>query len=451
MTSVVDELWRSAQRLSWSDRPQKLDVEAVAAAVRRSDAVVSVHRLAPGLVSSCALVITSRALLVGAAHPGRHLQRALACAPSKYRYNSKVLVVPRDDIFRVGLASEAIFIHTAAGAIELTAPAGANRHQDLEQAVLDLDRPNGGPMRSGPVVPAPEPAVDDDVQYPGLWSSRYLVDGEILIARAPADDRTGVGTEWLMSAGCAWRRMPRWAQWALAIAVFFLLQTVAVPAGVVFAVLMLLFIGGTDPATTADRRAEATAARRRPRPGSPEAVLAASRSVEARVAGAACRAWDETVREPSWSSPALAGTRDAFDGRAEVDTVVDLAIRIHEAREALGARPEGPAGDYWQQQLDALDRAALRLGERADALIRHRDQAADLSAELAQLAELERLERSALVIDDLTIATSATPGSPGQLPVSEQITAARQTVGELIDLMTRTRAPLAQPTRPPAF
>jgi hypothetical protein len=45
----------------------------------------------------------------------------------------------------------------------------------------------------------------------------------------------------------------------------------------------------------------------------------------------------------------------------------------------------------------------LRLGERADALIRHRDQAAELSVELTQLAELERLERSALVVDDLAL------------------------------------------------
>ncbi|MGY2001726.1 hypothetical protein [Blastococcus sp. SYSU DS1024] len=449
--SVVDELWRSAQKLSWSERPQRQDVEAVAAAVHRSDAIVAVHRLVPGLVSSSALVITSRALLVGGARPGRHLQLVLSSAPSTYRYNSKVLVIPRDDISRVRLTAEAIVIHTVTGPVELLAPEGANRHTAMERALLGLDGRSGGRAWLGPRAHDDEAAIVHDAQYPGLWSGRYLVDGDILIARAPARDHSSAASEWLMSAGRAWRRVPRWAQWILAIALFFGLQTVAVPAGVVFAVLMVAFIAGTDPAASADRRAKAAATRRRPRAGSPEAVLAASRSIEARVAAAACRAWDETVLEPSWSSPALAGTREAFDGQGEVDTVVDLAIRIHNAREALGAKPEGPAADYWQQQLDALDRAALRLGERADALIRHRDQAAALSAELAQLAELERLERSALVIDDLTIATAAMPGSHGQLPVSEQISAARQTVGELVELMTRTRAPLAQPAQPPTF
>lgn len=181
--------------------------------------------------------------------------------------------------------------------------------------------------------------------------------------------------------------------------------------------------------------------------GDPE--LAEAGWIEARVAGAACRAREETLREPSWSSPALDATRAAFDGDREVDAVIDLALRIHDARTQLGAMPTGPAQVIWQQQWTALDAAAERLGERADALIRHRDQAAQLSLELAQLAELERFERSALVVDDLTIATSVGSEHAGLSPVADDIAGTRAAVRKLIELMTHTRAPLATPVDGP--
>jgi hypothetical protein len=272
----------------------------------------------------------------------------------------------------------------------------------------------------------------------GLWRNRYLVGGQIRITGGSAAARHAGGSGWFESAGRAWRRLPRKVQWIVAIALFVWLQNVAAPAGVVFAVVFVIFLAVTDPTQLAKRRQVPT----------PEQALAATGWIEAQVAGAACRAWEETVQEPSWYSPALAATRATFDGRREVDTIVDLALRIHAARHQLGAQPVGPAGEYWRQQQEALDRAALRLGDRADALIHHRDQAAALSAQLAQLAELERLERSALVVDDLTRETSASPVGRGLGSVSDQISAAHQAVSELIDLMTRTRAPLAEPAPP---
>jgi HAMP domain-containing protein len=152
------------------------------------------------------------------------------------------------------------------------------------------------------------------------------------------------------------------------------------------------------------------------------------------------------VREPSWSSPLLAASR--FDGQAEVDRIVDLALRIRSARVSLGLRPAGTAAEYWDRQSAALEAAALRLGHRADALIRYRDQAALLSAELRQLADLERLERSAAEVDGITAATSALPGrGDGDLRrVADEVAAVRGAVAELVELMTRTRAPLAEPT-----
>ena len=117
------------------------------------------------------------------------------------------------------------------------------------------------------------------------------------------------------------------------------------------------------------------------------------------MAAAAGRAWAETVREPSWHSPLLAASR--FDGQAEVDRIVDLALRIRRTRVSLGLRPAGSAAEYWDRQSAALEAAAHRLGGRADALIRYRDQAVLLSAELHQLTDLERLERSAAEIDGI--------------------------------------------------
>lgn len=242
-----------------------------------------------------------------------------------------------------------------------------------------------------------------------LWPSRYLTDGRLVVVRSP-------------------RRVPASRGSRLR-------ETVA----------------------RLDRAARARL-RRPPRPAAteppalqPEAALAAWDTTEARVAAAASRAWTETLREPAWHSPFLAANRAAFDGQAEVDRIVDLAMRIRDARASLGLRPGGPAGEYWDRQSAALEAAALRLGDRADALIRHRDQAALLSAELRQLADLERLERSAAEIDGITVETAyaPAPADGGPAAVAEEIAAVRTAVTELVDLMTRTRAPLAELPDPP--
>jgi hypothetical protein len=171
--------------------------------------------------------------------------------------------------------------------------------------------------------------------------------------------------------------------------------------------IVLLVIGGLvllsrEPAS--ERTSPAPAA---------EAVLAWSDTTEARVAGAASRAWLETTRELPWQSPYLTRTRAAFDGQAEVDQIIDLALRINETRCRLGGRPAGSAGEYWDRQHRALERSARQLGARADALVRYRDQAARLSAELRHLEELERLEGTAA-----------------------EIAGVRQAMTELVELMT---------------
>jgi hypothetical protein len=239
-----------------------------------------------------------------------------------------------------------------------------------------------------------------------LWPDRYLTEGRLVVVRSPRREPTS-----------------RWAR----------LRATAVRL---------------------DRAARARLGRPSPTPEppspAPEAAFAAWDTTEARVAAAASRAWAETLREPAWHSPFLAVNRAAFDGQTEVDRIVDLAMRIRDARASLGLRPAGPAADYWDRQSAALEAAALRLGDRADALIRHRDQAALLSAELRQLADLERLERSAAEIDGITVETAYAPApTDGGPAVAEEMAAVRTAVTELVDLMTRTRAPLAEPPDPP--
>lgn len=285
-----------------------------------------------------------------------------------------------------------------------------------------------------------------------LWRSRYGSQSPTYLTRRtppPPQPRppTVSPTGWTASSGRAWRRLPTAVQWIATLAIFVGMQTVTPPAGVVFVVVLVIFLAITSP----DVKPRPAATGKAPQPSHKEGTLASTTSIEAQVAGAASRAWDETRAEPAWSSPLLTATRESFDGDREVDAIIDLALRINDARLALGARPAGPAAPIWQQQVDALDQAALRLGERADALIRHRDQAAALSAELAQLDVLERLERSSVLVDDLTMETSAVAsGSHGQLPVSDQIAATRAAVTDLIELMTRTLAPLTTPSEPPS-
>ncbi|WP_222263877.1 hypothetical protein [Modestobacter marinus] len=279
-----------------------------------------------------------------------------------------------------------------------------------------------------------------------LWPDRYLTDGRLVIT-PPPDRSPGpesplweqardwlVAQEWLVWCGRQWRALDTDQKWVLAV-------------------LLLMFTGGLGllvPAAgvlVVQHRENAARAALPAHPVSPEASLAAWDTIEARVAGAASRAWAETVREPSWHSPYLAATRTAFDGDAEVRQIVDLASRIRQARSRLGLRPTGPAAEFWDRQQTALDDAARRLGHRADALIRHRDQAAALSVELQHLADLERMERSAVEVDGLTVETAypSGRGDGGLGDVAERIAAVRGAMTDLVDLMTRTRAPLAEP------
>ena len=291
-----------------------------------------------------------------------------------------------------------------------------------------------------------------DGPHEKLWRARYGVGSPAFLTRRtgpplpppPPKSSTPSPTGWLSSAGRAWRRLSRKAQWFLMLVIFFAMQSATPPAGVVFVVVWFAFIVATHP--DEEPEPEPATAEVVPRVSHKETVLASTMSLEAQVAGAASQAWEETKAEPSWSSPLLAMIRESFDGHREVDTIVDVAARINHARSTLGAQPAGPAARIWQQQADALDQAALRLGDRADALIRHRDQAAALSGELAQLDALERLERSSVLVEDLAIETSiAATSAHGQLPVSDQIAATRAAVTDLIELMTRTLAPLDTP------
>ncbi len=134
--------------------------------------------------------------------------------------------------------------------------------------------------------------------------------------------------------------------------------------------------------------------------------LAASGRPEAQVAAAASRAWNEILAEPAWATPWTAGHRVAFDGAAEVAQIVDAALDIMAGREAVGPRADGVAESSWHRQNAELDAAAMRLGARADSLIRLRDRVDALSRAVHHLAEVQRMERSALAVDDVVVETS---------------------------------------------
>ncbi|CCH88907.1 conserved protein of unknown function; putative coiled-coil domain [Modestobacter italicus] len=282
-----------------------------------------------------------------------------------------------------------------------------------------------------------------------LWPERYLTGGRLVIGPGPRpvppretalDRATAVVArlDWLARCGRAWRRADRTERTLACV----------LAVGLTGGLALLVPLAGV--AVVRYREEQVRTELRRP-VTPPEVTLAAWDTIEARVAGAASRAWAETLREPSWHSPFLAATRAAFDGEAEVGQVVALADRIRQARAGLGPRPAGPAAEFWDRQQAALDDAARRLGRRADALIRHRDQAAALSTELQHLADLERLERSAAEVDVLTVETAAGPGrrDAGLGDVAEDIASVRHAMTDLVDLMTRTRAPLALPPEPP--
>jgi hypothetical protein len=297
---------------------------------------------------------------------------------------------------------------------------------------------------------------------PGLWPGRCRTDGRLQITRmtpppppppALARSRSGDGYPGRRARRSAllWRTLVGVVLAGVALAHADPASTplVLLLGGVLIAAIVAVALGSAASAPSSVRRPgrsalpdaaqEAWQAR-----AQLEQQMAATGSLEARVAAAACRAWRETLQERSWSSPVLELTRVTFDGDGEVDAIIDLALRIHDARAQLGPAPSERVRDYWRQQRDALDASARRLGDRADALIRQRDLAAQLTAELDHLRELERLDRSAIVVDDLTYETAAGRDIPGQPSVAEQIQTARTTIADLVDSMHRTRPPLAE-------
>lgn len=280
-------------------------------------------------------------------------------------------------------------------------------------------------------------ATDDERLREALWPGRCLTDGQLVVTREAVPTRPFGEDNWVQRRGDGWRRLRSWQQWAISVLLFVLLQSFVAPWGIVFLVVHVIFLTVTSTTDVTPGAVTTPPA---------EARLAAVKTVEARVAATACRAWAETIAEPSWQSPFLAQSRAAFDGRREVDRIVDLALRVHRTRKRLGPRPHGPAADYGDEQWAALDNAALQLGQRADALIRYRDQAGDLSVELKYLADLERLERTAVEVDGLTVETAreAAVGHGGIDGVAAELLGVRQAMTDLLDLMTRTRAPLAE-------
>ena len=268
---------------------------------------------------------------------------------------------------------------------------------------------------------------------PAMWPERCLTDGRVVVLRQPAPE--GPAPSWLQRRGREWRRLQRLEQWLVAATATTVLASpfgevsVDAEAGALvgFAALglTLLWRSREQPPAPA------------PRSVPTEAELACSGTPEARVAGAATRAWGETIREPSWRSPYLAASRAVFDGRAEVDAIVAVALRVHGARIGLGSRPDGPAGVSWDQQQAALDRAAAQLGTRADALIGYRDQAAALTAQLAALRDRERMERSAVLVDGLTVETALGCSGVGIATVTAEIEGVRAAMADVAELLGR--------------
>lgn len=280
-----------------------------------------------------------------------------------------------------------------------------------------------------------------------LWPHRYLTDGILRIAPVAQIDQTTrtvwqhfvdwiLQLNWLAECGYWWRGLKAGKKWLWGTVIVMFTAYLGAPF-----LWLAVWV-----AKRRDRIAEA-AVLPQDSPPTPEIALAAWDTIEARVAGAASRAWIETLAEPSWQSAYLSRTRESFDGWAEVRQIVDLAIRIQQARSNLGARPTGPAAEFWHRQQTALDHAARRLGDRADALIEHRDQAAALTIELQHLMDLERMERSAAEVDVLTIETTygSGRGDGGLGSVAQDIAAVRHAMTDLVELMTRTRAPLIEP------
>jgi hypothetical protein len=298
-----------------------------------------------------------------------------------------------------------------------------------------------------------------------LWTSQYLTDGRLVITRSPRRRPSPnawqaeldsvrksfvlardflVRQDWLDWCGRQWIALTSTQKWWIVV-------------------LSILFTGGValllPLAGVPVHQYRTSHGRPTPRvpyvvdPTSPEMALAGWDTPEARVAAAASRAWLATVREPAWQSAFLARSRAAFDGQREVDQIIDVALRIRAIRLDMGMRPSGPAAAaLWERQFQALEAVAFQLGNRADALIRYRDQTAALSQELQELAALERLQRSATAVDELSIETAGYVERRDEriLDVADQIIGVRQAMTDIVDLMTRTRAPLdSPPTMPP--
>src|SRR4051812_27023459 len=170
-------LWRGAPRRPWAKRPTKAAVDVIASAIAVQDTVHGVFRLSWSMTSSSALVITSRAVLIGGARPVRPLQDAVSQVPAEFRLGASGLAIPLQNIRKVVATAERIVLHTDRQPIVLTRSSGATLDRELEAALTELTAappaPSGSSSEVATEARARREAARQMPRDDGLWNGRY--------------------------------------------------------------------------------------------------------------------------------------------------------------------------------------------------------------------------------------------------------------------------------------
>lgn len=151
----VNVLWEVAKREPWTERPLKSDVVAMADGMDAEEAVIAVHGLKLGTMTIAAFAVTSDALYIAQAQPGRRLKALLTSLPAECRSGSGTARIPRARISGIALSDEAVtLLVNGHGSVELKVPGR------LRTGALDMTLRKAAPMAANPRAHQDSPAED---------------------------------------------------------------------------------------------------------------------------------------------------------------------------------------------------------------------------------------------------------------------------------------------------
>jgi len=108
--NALERLWQRAQDVTWTSRPDKEYLQAVAAVLSPQERVVGVCRLYFSIFKACCFVVTSLNLYLSAEAEDKYWKGLRESTPSRFRTNEEVLSVPVTAVEACAITANGMFV-----------------------------------------------------------------------------------------------------------------------------------------------------------------------------------------------------------------------------------------------------------------------------------------------------------------------------------------------------